>query len=136
MKTIFTLIGYALILIHAFLGIWSCGGMLEWFFATVPWNPYSNPEFPKWLLFIHWSSVLFASIVFIYGYFTRWKKTPHLMAIAYGLMALVCVIETFGYMTNENKYLAMGAEFTAYIIILIIILNNLKFKSQHYGEDY
>lgn len=58
------------------------------------------------------------------------------MAIAYGLMALVCVIETFGYMTNENKYLAMGAEFTAYIIILIIILNNLKFKSQHYGEDY
>lgn len=46
-------------------------------------------------------------------------------------MALVCVIETFGYMTNESKYFAMTAEFIAYISILLLL-----FKSNYFTEYF
>jgi hypothetical protein len=46
--------GYTLVLIHIFLLVWSTGGMIEFFSAKVPWAPYTNPDFPKWLLPIHW----------------------------------------------------------------------------------
>lgn len=46
------------------------------------------------------------------------------MAIAYGLMALVCVVETFGYMTNQSKYLAMASEYVAYTIILLLLFRS------------
>jgi len=93
----------------------------------VPWKPFTNPEFPTWVLIIHWSSVLFASVSFLYGYFSQWSKTPQIMAVAYALMALVCIIETFGYMTNKTKYLAMGTEFLTYTVILLLL-----FKSKYF----
>lgn len=120
-------ISYALILVHAILLLWSAGGFLEMVLSEVPWKPFTNPEFPNWVLVIHWSSVLFASVIFLYGYFTQWSKTPQVMLVAYGLMALVCVIETFGYMTSKTKYLAMGAEFLAYTVILILLFKSTYF---------
>lgn len=120
-------LGYTLIFLHIILLVWSVGGFFEMILSKVPWKPFTNPEFPKWVLIIHWSSVLLASVSFIYGYFTQWSKTPYVMAFAYGLMALVCAIETFGYMTNETKYLAMGLEYLAYTLILLLL-----FKSKYF----
>lgn len=97
-------------------------------FSEVVWKEFTNPEFPDWVLIIHWSSVLFASISFLYGYFTQWSKTPQIMAIAYGMMAIVCIIETFGFMTNETKYLAMGGEFLIYTVILLLLFKNKYFQ--------
>lgn len=114
-------IGVILLFVHAGLGVWALGGMVEWFAGRVPWKPFSNPEFPSPLLFVHWMSVLFASTIFIYGYFSRWSGTPLWMSIAYGIMAVVCVVETFGYMTSKFKYVAMGAEYTAYVVIVMIL---------------
>lgn len=90
-------------------------------FVNAPWEPFTNPLFPNWLLLIHWGSILFASVSFSYGYLTHWPKTPLFMSVAYALMALVCVVETFGYMTSDSKYLAMAAEYTAYIFILFLL---------------
>ncbi len=120
-------IGYILILVHGFLFLWSTGGFLEMILPKVLWKPYTNPEFPTWVLIIHWSSVLFASVSFLYGYFSQWSKTPQVMAVAYGLMASVCIIETFGYMTSKTKYLAMGSEFLIYTVILLLL-----FKSKYF----
>lgn len=128
----FFILGILLVFIHIFLWLWAFGGMIEMFVSKVPWKPYTNPEFPEWLLYIHWGSVLFASTVFLYGYFTRWSFTPHFMAVGYGLMALVCVVETFGYMTSSSKYLAMGLEYAAYTLILILLYNPT-FRIQHFG---
>lgn len=125
------LIGIILVLIHTFLWLWSFGGALEWLSINVPWKPYSNPEFPHWLLFFHWGTVLFTATVFLYGYFTRWSSTPHFMAIGYGMMAIVCVVETFWFMTSKTKFLAMGLEYTAYIVILFILYNPA-FRTQHF----
>lgn len=120
-------IGYALILVHGFLLLWAVGGFIEMISPKVPWKHFTNPEFPFWVLLIHWSSVLFASATLLYGYFTQWSKTPQAMAVAYGFMAMVCVIETFGYMTEKTKYMAMGGEFLAYTVILLYLFRSKYF---------
>jgi hypothetical protein len=105
------IIAYFLVALHFFLGFWALGGFVEMIVSKVPWKPFTNPEFPQWVLLLHWSSILFASSAFLYGYFSHWKYTPKIMTIGYGFMAMVCVIETFGFMTSKMKYLATGAEF-------------------------
>ncbi len=127
------LAGYLLAGIHTYLAIWSLGGFAEWIFHDVPWKPFSNPDFPRWVLFFHWTSIGFASTVFLYGYFTRWWRTPKYVTIGYGMMAAVCVVETFWFMTSESKYLAMGLEFTAYILILIL-LYHARFYNAHFSS--
>ncbi len=127
------ILGYILLTIHFLLFFWAVGGFIEMIFDNVPWKPFTNPEFPFWVLVIHWGSVLFASVSFIYGYLAHWNKTPQIMTIAYGLMALVCIIETFGYMTSKTKYIAMGAEFMAYIIILFLLFKSSYFIN-HFGN--
>lgn len=129
----YKIIGYILLMINLFLWSWSMGGMLEWLLPEVPWRPYSNPDFPKGILFFHWTAVIVASSGFLYGYFSRWKFTPNFMFLGFGLMASMCVIETFGYMTSETKYVAMGLEFAAYIVILFI-LHNAAFRSCHFDK--
>jgi hypothetical protein len=122
---------YALVLIHTVLLGWAMGGIAEMITPHIPWKPYTNPAFPHWVLILHWGSVSIASLGFLLGYATHWTKTPLFMTMAYGLMALVCVIETFGYMTNSTKYMAMGAEFAAYIVILLLL-----FKSDHFTGHF
>src|SRR5690606_31284090 len=124
-------LGYVLVLVHGFLLLWSAGGFLEMLLPRVPWKAFTNPDFPAWVLLIHWGSVLFASVGFLYGYIAQWSKTPQIMAVAYSMMAGVCVIETFGYMTSKTKYLAMGAEFLAYAVILLLL-----FRSRYFVEFF
>lgn len=122
------IIGYFLLTIHFLLFFWAAGGIVEMIFDKVPWKPFTNSEFPFWVLIIYWGSVLFASLSFIYGYVTHWSKTPKIIAIAYGIIALVCIIETFGFMTSKTKYLAMGAEFLTYAVILLLLFKNKYFS--------
>lgn len=122
--------GYVLVALHGTLLLWAVGGFFELLLPSVPWKPFANPEFPTWLLVIHWGSILFASICFLYGYFDQWNRTPHAMALAYGVMALVCAVETFGFMTSGTKYLTMAAEYLAYGAILLVL-----FKT-NYFIDY
>lgn len=51
------------------------------------------------------------------------------MCIAYGIMALVCVVETFWYMTSKTKYLAMGAEFATYLVIILLLFRTNYFTT-------
>ena len=51
------------------------------------------------------------------------------MLFAYGMLALVCAIETFGYMTSETKYAAMIAEYVTYTVILILLFKSRYFVS-------
>jgi hypothetical protein len=129
----FKTLGYILVVIHVFLGGWAIGGIIELIAGKVPWKPFSNPEFPRWVLTIHWASILFAAGIFMFGYFTRWKLTPHFMVAAYGTMAVVCIIETFGFMTSKYKFLAMGLEYAAYILIVILLYHS-RFASLHFKD--
>ena len=126
--------GYLLVLIHVFLFLWSLGGMMELVLTKVPWHPYTNLNFPKWLLPIHWGSVIITSTSFLIGYFTAWSKTPEFLLAAYTMLFTICVIETFGFMTSPTKYFAMVSELIAYTVILSI-LNQNKYFITYFGLE-
>jgi hypothetical protein len=121
--------GYALVLVHLFLVVWSLGGFVELFISSVPWKPYTNMDFPDLLLPIHWGSALLTGAGFLYGYFYSWDKTPYFMLGAYIVLALLCAFETFGFMTSKTKYAAMITEYIAYTVILIVL-----FKSTYFTD--
>lgn len=125
------ILSLALLVIHTILLLWSVGGFLEMILPSVPWKPFTNPDFPDRLLLFHWGSVLIASVGFLHGYRIRWNRTPAFMAGAYGLMGLVCVVETFGYMTSSTKYLAMSAELLTYTAILTLL-----FRSEYFTAHF
>jgi hypothetical protein len=127
----FKILGYILVAVHFFLAGWSVGGFIEMITEKVPWKPFTNPDFPTWVLIIHWSSILFAASVFLAGYFTRCKYTPSVMVVAYSLMAIVCAIETFGFMTSKYKYVSMVLEYITYTGILVLLFNQ-KFAELHF----
>lgn len=128
------LIGYLLVLIHLFLFLWSAGGFAELIFSKVPWTPFTNPDFPKWLLPIHWGSVMIASTGFLFGYFSGWRKTPEFMLATYTMLFTICVIETFGFMSSPTKYMAMGAEFVTYTLLLTLLFKHQYF-TDHFGRQ-
>lgn len=97
------------------------------FSDKVPWTPFTNLDFPKWLLPIHWGSVIIASSGFLIGYFTAWSKTPECMLASYTMLFTICVIETFGFMTSQTKYFAMVTEFVTYTVILAVLFKNKYF---------
>lgn len=119
--------GFFLVLVHIFLFIWSTGGMIELISTKVPWTSYTNLDFPKWLLPIHWASVIITSTGFLIGYFTAWSKTPEFMLAAYTMLFTICVIETFGFMTSQTKYYAMVTELVTYTVILTILFKHKYF---------
>jgi hypothetical protein len=123
--------GYVLVLTHIFLLLWSTGGLIEMISLKVPWTPYTNLDFPSWLLPIHWGSVMITSIGFLVGYFTGWSKTPEFMLATYTMLFTICIIETFGFMTSPTKYVAMGAELITYTIILALL-----FKHNYFIEYF
>ena len=123
--------GFGLVIIHVFLLTWAVGGVLELNLTAVPWTPYTNLDFPNWLLPIHWGSVIVTSIGFLIGYFTKWNRTPEFMLAAYTMLFTICVIETFGFMTSSTKYIAMIAELIAYTLIIGTL-----FKSKYFVEYF
>ena len=120
-------VGYGLVIIHGVLALWATGGMIEMSNMNVPWSPYTNLDFPSWLLPIHWGSVLITSIGFLGGYFTRWNLLPTFMLAAYTMLFTICVIETFGFMTSPTKYMTMIAELVTYTLILTLLAKHRYF---------
>ena len=106
-----------LVLLHAGLLIWALMGFAEWVIPAVPWPEVTNPLFPRPMLFFHWLSVIAASTAFLAGLALRWPGTPLAVVLGYGAMAIVCLIETTRYLVHDAKWLAMMAEYAAYLAI-------------------
>ncbi len=123
--------GYLLVLVHLFLLIWSLGGIIEFLSPTVPWTRYTNLDFPNWLLPIHWGLAFITGLGFLIGYFTAWSRTPEFMLAAYAMLLVLCIVETFGYMTSSTKYFALVSEAVAYTVILLIL-----FKHKYFVEFF
>lgn len=114
-------LGVLLVVLHGGLLAWAVPGFVEWFAGDVPWPSLANPLFPDWLQLLHWLVVLSAAVLFLWGYATRWPATPRAMIPAYALMAAVCAIETFGYLTHPLRFVAMALEFAAYVAIPVML---------------
>jgi hypothetical protein len=123
-----------LVVVHAILLVWATFGMAEWLLPKVPWPLVSNPAFPPWLLLVHWLAVLAGAVAFLGGYIARWRATPVAVALAYASMAVVCVIETFWFLTGVGRFVSMTLEFTAYIGIVVLLRRLPSFVSRFSGR--
>jgi hypothetical protein len=116
-----------LVALHALLLGWALVGLVEWVLPEVPWPAVSNALFPRWLLLLHWLSVLGASVLFLAGYFLRWQRAPVLLIPAYAFMAAVCAVETFFFLTHPLRYVALVLEYLAYVLIPLALFRLPRF---------
>jgi hypothetical protein len=110
-----------LLSLHVGLFVWALAGWSEWLLPAVPWPAVSNPLFPRWLLFAHWSAVLLAATLFLGGYRARWRRTPAAMIPAYAFMAAVCLVETFFFLVHPLRFVALALELVAYVAIPVAL---------------
>jgi hypothetical protein len=115
------LVGLTLVAVHVVLAGWALVGLGELVLEDPPWPPVSNPELPRAVLLVHWTLMLAAAGVFLGGYFLRWRHTPIALAVAYLGLAVMCAVETLGFLTNTGRYAAMAAEYAAYATILWLL---------------
>jgi len=113
------LIPLLLVVLHAALLVWALLGLAELWISMPPWPALANPLFPPWLQLAQWLAVLAASAAFLLGYALRWAALPWAMAVGYGAMAVVCALQTTGYLQHQGRYLDMAIEYAAYVLILI-----------------
>lgn len=107
-----------LLLVHAALGLWAALGLAEFALPALLRIGLQNPLFPAWLQLLHWAAIGAGAAAF----FACWFLIPHRlaagMAAAYGLMALVCAIQTTGYLAHPSRYRDMVLEYVVYLAIL------------------
>lgn len=115
-----------LVAVHLFLAAWTLVGLAEFFASQVPWRPISNPLFPPWMLLAQWLAILPTAIVFLAGYALGWQYMPHALGVGYAAMAGLCAYQTVYLLKHDTRFLAMAAEYVAYIAILVFLL-----KSNH-----
>ena len=127
--TLERLVASALLAIHAFLLAWGLVGFVEWFSASVPWARVSNPLFPPTILLLQWTLVVIAGGVFLGGFASRWRHLPIAMAGIYAAMAMLCAVETFGYMVSDTRFVAMALEYAAYLAILVYLDRSPRFRA-------
>jgi len=123
---------YLLIAIGIFMTAWGFLGFMEYLFRFAPVMPLQNATFPSGTQFMHWLAILTSGIVFLVGYFTKWEYTPHAMVVIYAVMATLCFVQTFDFMTNEGRYRAMVLEYVAYIGISIYLFKSARMQ-EHFG---
>ncbi|MCV6615848.1 MAG: hypothetical protein OIF35_12815, partial [Cellvibrionaceae bacterium] len=63
----------------------------------------------------------------------RWAYTPLLMILLYGMLASMCFIQTFDFMTNPGRYLAYAIECTLYIVLSSYLLSSERIRA-HFGQ--
>jgi hypothetical protein len=125
------IIAWLLLLVHAGLGVWALVGFVELATVQVPWPSATNPELPRWLLWLRWPLIAAASAAFIGGYVGRWRLMPWAMLLIYSGMAAMCAYETFFVLTNPNRYRAMAVEYAEYAVILAFL-----FLSNHMQQRF
>lgn len=113
-----------LVLVHAALMAIGIIGLAELLLPSTPWAPISNPAFPVPILWLEWLLLLAAGILFVFGYLLRWRYTPAAMAVAYGALAALCMIQTTWYLEGRMRYPLMVLEYLEYALILVFLFRS------------
>lgn len=124
---------YLILLAATILLSWGVLGFLEYLFGVVLLMPLQNPTFPQGTQFIHWLLITTAGATYIVGYLSKWKYTPIAMIVLYGMLATMCFIQTFDFMTNESRYTDFARECFYYIVISIYLVKSKRMQ-ERYGR--
>ena len=110
-----------MLVVHAVLALWGAAGLAELIGPVPSWAAVANPELPAGVLVVHWPAMLGAGSMFVIGYLVRWPSTPAAMVVAYAVLATVCAVETFGYLTGGMRFVDMAAEYAAYGVLIVLL---------------
>lgn len=114
---------WILVVVHLGLFAWAATGMAELLFSRVPWPRISNPLFSDQMLLTQWLLSLGAALVFLSGLALGWRNMPAVLAVCYAAMAAVCAYQTFFILENASRFVAMGAEYAAYVAIVTFLFS-------------
>jgi hypothetical protein len=108
---------YFLIISAIGMTIWGIAGFIEYLFGVTVIIPLQNPNFPAGTQFIHWFLITLYGIVFLAGYALRWRFTPEAKLVIAACLATMCFIQTFDFMTREDRYISYVIEVINYVIV-------------------
>ncbi|MDJ0832577.1 MAG: hypothetical protein QNJ69_03585 [Gammaproteobacteria bacterium] len=133
MKHVSMLFSYLILLASITMLCWGVLGFLEYFFDIVLFIPLQNASFPSGTQFFHWLIITLSGTVYLVGYFTRWKFTPIAMMILFSMLATMCFIQTFDFMTNDSRYFDLAREVLYYIVMSVYLVKSRRMQ-EHYGR--
>jgi hypothetical protein len=133
MKYVSMVFCYLLLLAGFVMFAWGGLGFLEYFTGMTPLVPLQNPTFPRGTQFIHWLLISASGTIYLAGYFTRWKHTPFAMVVIYAMLATLCAVETFDFMTKPGRYGSFIRECIGYVGISIYLFRSQRMRT-HFGQ--
>jgi len=135
MRRVATAFPYLLLTISAVLLCWGFLGLIEYFFPAVALG-LQNGKFPAGLQFLHFFSILVTGVIFLAGYYSRWRHTPMATVVMYAVLATICFIETVDFEAfggGQTRFIPMVLEYIAYIGFAAYLLRssamNQRFQS-------
>ncbi len=134
MKHISRIFSYLILLASTVMAAWGTAGFIEYFSGVKVVIPLQNSNFPIGTQFLHWLIISLSGFTFLIGYFTKWKHTPYVMVVLFACIATMCFIQTFDFMTREDRYSAYAREIIYYIIFSIYLLRS-KIIRTHFGIE-
>lgn len=114
MSTISKWFSYVLVLYAVILTIWGVLGLIEYFVPAAALG-LQNATFPPGTQFLHFVAILGTGVVFLVGFFTRWRYTAFATIVMYAVLATLCFVETFDFMVRPDRYVAIAIEYAMYI---------------------
>ena len=133
MKYVSMVFSYLLLLAGFVMLPWGILGFLEYFTGVAPLAPLQNPTFPRGTQFIHWLLISASGGIYLAGYFTKWKHTPFAMVVIYAMLATLCAVETFDFMTNQGRHGSFVQECVGYIVISVYLFRSQRMRT-HFGR--
>jgi len=125
---------FGIIAIAAFLLVWGVLGMFEYVTGTPAVVLLQHPAYPAGLQFLQWTLLIAFGASFLIGYATRWPYTPLAVIVTFAMLAAMCFIQTFDFLTNDFRYLAFVMECIAYVVISIYLLRSERMRLR-FGAD-
>ena len=135
MKLVSRVFAYLMVAAAAGMSAWGILGFVEYFTGLALVVPLQNPNFPRGTQFIHWLLISASGLTFLFGYFRRWKYTPNVMVVFYACLATMCFIQTFDFMTRDDRYVSYAKEVVYYIVFSIYLFKSRQMRI-HFGRTF
>lgn len=134
MKHLSRVFSYLLLLAAMTMLAWGSLGLLEYLFGIAPLMPLQNPTFPPGTQLIHWVLIIASGVIFLGGYFLRWRHTPLAMIVVYAMLATLCAVETFDFMENPGRYTSWVVECINYVLVSLYLTRSQRMRA-HFGLE-
>ena len=108
---------HVLVLVAVILTGWGTLGLIEYFFPAVALG-LQAPTFPAGTQLLHFLAILATGVVFLGGYFTRWRHTPFATIVMYAVLATLCFVETVDFHAfgvGPTRFIPMVIEYVTYV---------------------